>query len=363
MKSKIMLTIAFGGLSATALLIRAQAPAPAPALRTGPGVQAGNDAKEAEVLAACKAPPPARGGRGRGAAGGPGRAQAAAPVRSDTANDIPGVIAAGTKWKEVLDIPGNNADGIVATKDGGILMAQNDKSSVSKLDKNGKLSVVYSGLNTSGSLAMNSKGVLFVANRGLHPSIEELAPKKRVFADKLSDGDPLDCLGGVLNDMVADSKGGVYFTGAGLHYANPQGVVTGYGANLQTNGIMLSPDEKTVYVTNGGKLAAFDVQPDGSLTNQRDFGMWAGGGGDGSTFDAAGRLYVTSGPGIQVISPEGKLLGLIPTPHDVISLAFGGKDKKTLYAVGREGGNQAPGNKAIILTIQTIAQGPKGRGK
>ena len=43
------------------------------------------------------------------------------------------------------------------------------------------------------------------------------------------------------------------------------------------NGIILSPDEKTLYVTNGGVVLAFDVQADGSLTNQREFGMLRGG--------------------------------------------------------------------------------------
>jgi gluconolactonase len=348
-------------LGATVALIRAQAPASAPALRTGPGVQAANDAKEPELLATCKVPPPARGG-GRGRAGAPGRGAppAAAGPKDYTVTEIPGVIAAGEKWKEVVEIEGNNADGIIA-KDGGILMAQNDKSDIVKLDKNGKLSVVYSGLNTSGSVAMNSKGALFVVNRGLNESIEQLAPQRKVLANKMN-GDPLDCVGG-LNDIVADSKGGVYVTMGGLYHADAKGVVTRYGQNLQTNGIILSPDEKTVYVTNGGTLVAMDVQPDGSLTNQRDVVKWEGGGGDGSTFDAAGRLYVTSTAGIQVISPDGKILGVIPAPHGVISVTFSGKDRKTLYAVGREGGNQAPGNKAIILAIQMIAQGPKGRGK
>jgi gluconolactonase len=348
-------------LGATVALIRAQPPAPAPALRTGPGVQAANDAKEPELLATCKVPPPARGG-GRGRAGAPGRGAppAAAGPKDYTVTEIPGVIAAGEKWKEVVEIEGNNADGIIA-KDGGILMAQNDKSDIVKLDKNGKLSVVYSGLNTSGSVAMNSKGALFVVNRGLNESIEQLAPQRKVLANKMN-GDPLDCVGG-LNDIVADSKGGVYVTMGGLYHADAKGVVTRYGQNLQTNGIILSPDEKTVYVTNGGTLVAMDVQPDGSLTNQRDVVKWEGGGGDGSTFDAAGRLYVTSTAGIQVISPDGKILGVIPAPHGVISVTFSGKDRKTLYAVGREGGNQAPGNKAIILAIQMIAQGPKGRGK
>jgi gluconolactonase len=357
MKSTQMLIIALGVVGATGVLSHGQAPAPA-APRTGPGVQAAQDAKEPEVLAACKTPPPARGGgrgRGRGAAGA---AAAPAGPRDYAVTEIPGVIAAGTKWTEVMAIDGNNADGIIATKDGGILMAQNDKSDVAKLDKNGKLTVVYSGLNTSGSLAMNSKGVLFVANRGLNPSIDELAPKKKVLANK-SNGDPLDCIGGVLNDIVADSKGGVYFTMAGLWYANPKGEVMKYGENLNTNGIILSPDEKTVYVTNAGTLAALDVQPDGSLTNQREFVKWEGGGGDGSTFDGAGRLYVTSTAGIQVISPEGKILGVIPAPRGLISLAFSGPDRKTLYAVGRDGAN----NQDWILSIPTIAQGPKGRGK
>jgi gluconolactonase len=361
MKSKQTLLIAMVVLGAAAAVIRAQAPAPAPALRTGPGVQAANDAKEPEVLATCKVPPPARGGgRGRGGAGR-GAPPAAAGPKDYTVTEIPGVIAAGQKWTEVMDIPGNNADGIIATKDGGILLAQNDNSDVAKLDKNGKLSVVYSGLNTSGSVAMNSKGVLFVVNRGMNESIGELAPQRKVLANKVN-GDPLDCAGG-LNDIVADSKGGVYFTMGGLYRADAKGVVTKYGQNLQTNGIILSPDEKAVYVTNGGTLVAMDVQPDGSLTNQHDVAKWEGGGGDGSTFDAAGRMYVTSSAGIQVISPDGKVLGVIPTPHGVISVTFSGKDRKTLYAVGREGGNQAPGNKAIILTIRMIAQGPKGRGK
>lgn len=346
-----------GVIGATATLIWAQAPA----LRTGPGVQAANDAKEPEVLATCKVPPPARGA-GRGRAGGRGRGPAPVGGPKDyTVTEIPGVIAAGQKWKEVIEIEGNNADGIIATKDGGILLAQNDKSDIAKLDKNGKLSVAYSGLNTSGSVARNSKGALFVVNRGMNESIDELAPQRKVLANKVN-GDPLDCAGG-LNDIVADSKGGVYFTMGGLYHADAKGVVTKYGQNLQTNGIMLSPDEKKVYVTNGGTLVAMDVQPDGSLTNQRDFAKWEGGGGDGSTFDAAGRLYVTSSAGIQVIAPDGKVLGIIPAPHGVISVTFSGKDRKTLYAVGREGGNQAPGNKAIILTIPMIAQGPKGRGK
>jgi len=214
------------------------------------------------------------------------------------------------------------------------------------------------GLNTSGSVDMNSKGALFVVNRGLNQSIMQLAPQRKTLADKYN-GDPIDCLGGVLNDITADSKGGVYFTMGGLFRADAKGVITRYGENLNTNGIVLSADEKHLWVTNGATLAEFDVQPDGSLTNQREFAKLDGA-GDGSTFDSAGRIYVTTtSPGVQVIGPDGKSLGMIPTPRGVISVAFSGPNRKTLYAVTRDNAQ----NKDWILGIEMIAQGPKGRGK
>jgi gluconolactonase len=340
---------------APATLNFGQAPAP----RTGPGVQAAQDAREPEVLAGCKNPPsPGRGrGRGPGPAGTPANTGPAL-AKEYTITEIPGVIRAAVRWNEIMPVDGNNADGIVAAKDGGILIARNDKSDVVKLDRKGELSVVYSGTNTGGALAVNSKGVLFLANRGLNPSIVELAPEKKTLADKYQ-GDPLDCIGGVLNDITADSRGGVYFTMSGLLYADPKGVVTRYGENLATNGIVLSADEKTLYVTNAGTLAALDVQKDGSLTHQREFTRWEGGGGDGSTFDAAGRLYVTTPAGVQVVGTDGKILGVIPAPRNLISLVFSGPDRKTLYAVGRDGAR----NQDWLLSIGMIATGPKGRGK
>jgi sugar lactone lactonase YvrE len=348
-----MLTFALGVFGAAAALCQIQPPA---GLRSGPGVQAAQDEREPEVLKACKTQPPATAGPG---GRGPAPANAAAGPRDYTVMGIPGVIGAGQQWRETWVVDGNNADGIVATNDGGLLIAQNDKSDVVRLDKNSKTSVAYTGTNTGGSLAMNSKGALFIANRGLNPSIEQLAPQRKTLANRYND-DPLDCIGGVLNDLTADSKGGVYFTMGGVFYADPKGKITRYGENPRTNGIVLSPNEKQLYVTNGTTLAAFDVQEDGSLTNQREFAkLEAGGNGDGSTFDAAGRLYVTSNPGVQVFGPDGKYLGLIPTPRGIISVAFSGPDRETLYAVARDNAQ----NKDWIIAIQTIAQGPKGRGK
>jgi len=120
------------------------------------------------------------------------------------------------------------------------------------------------------------------------------------------------------------------------------------------NGIAVTLDARTLYVIDshpkpGGnrKIWAFDIEPKGSLGNQRlifDFGK--GRGGDGLRVDREGNLWVAAGisvrrgpgenldvpPGVYVISPKGALLGRIPIPENLITnVAFGGPEMKTLY--------------------------------
>jgi gluconolactonase len=347
------------------------------------GFGAGAQGRPADYLKSCKVAPEGRGG---GGGRGPGRGPAAPATfdaRDYTVAGIPGVIAAGAKWTEVFHGDGNNADGLVGTNDGGVLFAQNDNNQVGKIDKNGKIAFPYTGLNVSGSLAMNSKGTLFVLNRGYgglsgtargYASIDELEPKKRVFADKAPDGDPMDCIGGVLNDAAAASNGGVYFTMAGLYYAAPDGKVSKQDAKdgaprLGTNGIILTPDEKHVIVTNAGTLAILDVTANGQLTNQRKFAdldrtglaEGQGAGGDGSCFDADGRFYITAANGVQVFDKNGKHLGNIPASRNLVSVTISGAQRRTLYAVTAANVNGE--RKVWIESIPLLASGPKGRGK
>jgi gluconolactonase len=341
-------------------------------------LQAPRDPGYAALIATCKTPPPAAAPRGGGAPGarpggaapGGGAPQGAAPQGraggapagpvAYTVTGIPGVIAAGQRWKLEWQVQGNNADGILADTDGALLLAQNDNGAIVKL-VNGKVTTLYRDLNTSGAMSKTPKGDLFVVERGLHNAVRQLAPQNRIHANTFN-GDPLDCLGGVINDLTADSKGGVYFTHGGLFYADAKGVVTRYGENLRTNGVVLSADEKTLYVTNGNSVAAFDVQTNGSLTNQRVFVTLPSGGGDGLTIDAQGRLYITAGPNLHVAAPDGKLLGSIPSPVSLITAAFAGPDKKTMYAVTSlraADGTQS----AEVYSIPMIAEGYKGRAK
>ena len=301
------------------------------------------------------------------ARGGAARWRSAAAGRRDyTVTEIPGVIAAGQNGRSSGSRPATTATASSAPMTAALLLAQNDSSRVVKLDKNGKPSVAYSDTHTGGALSINSKGDLFIVERGLRLTIEQLTPQRKVLADSYQ-GEPLDCIGGVINDLTADSKGGVYFTMGGLFYADPKGVVTATARTSTTNGVILSADEKTLYVTNGPTLAAFDVQSDGSLTNQREFVKLTAGGGDGSTIDSQGRLYVTTDAGVEVIGRDGKNLGVIPTPRGVITLCVrrqGQEDavRPRARRARTPSGNEVA-NAAQVWSIPMIAQGYKGRAK
>jgi gluconolactonase len=296
---------------------------------------------------------------------------------------IPGVVAAGAKWQLVwADF--KTADGIVGAADGGVIFAQEQSDSVKKLDPAGKEWILVPFSHGVGSVSLDTQGRLFAVERtcteplnselpGCNelPRIVELLPERRVLATSFANGTPF----GRLNDLVVDGKGGAYFTvGGGAYYVDPKGAVTAVVESIRPNGLMLSPDQKTFYVTNNTGVLAFDVKADGTTTNRRDFGALDGDdGGDGMAIDSEGRLYVTAAKGVHVLSPRGEHLGLIPTPRRPITLAFSGPDKKTLYvpqmgAVGPDGKAWATPEliRNTAMTIYTLAmqsQGFKGRPK
>lgn len=352
---------------------------PRDAMRT-PGVQAGADPNRAAfVMANCRnpsaaQPPQGRGGGGPAAPAGPagrGAAQAAVQPAPYMVTAIPGVIAAGQRWRVLWEDSGNNADSPIGVEDG-VLIAQNDKSQILEVGLNGKVELVATDTYTGGALAMTRDGRLWVGERALNRGIWQVLPQRRLFTN-MKDGEPLECLGpGVLNDMVADSRGGIYFTMGGVYYANPQGVVSGRFGTVGGNGLILSRDGKTLYVTGRlmnatppadlavpagapmptGGLVAFDVQADGTLANERQF-AWAG--GDGTAVDDDGRLYTTGNGGVWVITANGSIAGFIPAPRNLISVAFGGPNKRTLFGVAIRD--------VQIFAIDMLARGIQGRPK
>jgi gluconolactonase len=303
------------------------------------------------------------------------------PARTVMVTSIPGVVASGAAWTiawQGLD----NADGIVGTDDGGLLFAQEQPSRVSRLDRADRMSVLLTDTHGAGALSLDAAGRIVAVQRTCTDpgrasaagpcteptAIAVLSPERQTLTDNM-EGMPL----GRLNDLVAARSGDVYFTSSGAYRLDPAGHVSSLGEDIRANGIMLSRDERVLYVTNGNTILAFDIRPDGSAWRRRDFATLSGGSaGDGMAIDAEGRVYVTSNPGVQVFAADGASLGLIPTPRAAISVAFSGEGRRTLYVVGSgaivdgkefETPAGVRNNAKTIYRLAMLAAGFTGRAK
>ena len=276
---------------------------------------------------------------------------------------IQGVIAGGTKV-ELVGADFEGTSGTVPAPDGGLFLSNRDVSRITKIASDGTRSTYFADANLPNGLAIDHQGRLVAAQWTRPPQIGVIGEEPMMLANKFE----RRSFGGV-NDLVVDMKGGVYFTDhidAVVYYVGPSQQVIKIDETLgRPNGITLSPDGKVLYVsdTQGPAVIAYDVQPDGSTGNRREFAMLEdvrktatgmASSADGITIDAAGRLYVTARSTVQVFSPQGELLGIIPVPNGRMqSVAFAGPDKKTLYVTGG----------TTVYKIAMEAEGFKGRPK
>ena len=152
------------------------------------------------------------------------------------------------------------------------------------------------------------------------------------------------------NDLWIRPDGGLYFTdplykrdywkrdpkmqqdGQHVYFMTPnRKTVTRVATDLkQPNGIIGTPDGKTLYVADIGarKTYAYDIQPDGALTNKH---LFCNLGSDGMTIDAEGNVYLT-GRGVTVFDQTGKQIEQIPMPEGwTANITFGGKDRDLLF--------------------------------
>jgi gluconolactonase len=310
----------------------------------------------------------------------PGQGQPPLPPATDTvAPEIPGVVKAGTKVIVIKD-DFQGTEGPVALPDGTLAFTEGGANRITRIDRDGKVSVYLENSNGSNALAFDSKGRMVSVQRGpAHVQIGVIGPKgaEATLADDFN-GNP--------NDLVLAKNDGIYFTVPGplseaqargkapsatpfvaaVYYIAPN---SGRAAKVaegitNPNGIQLSPDEKTLYVndTRGEYLIAMDVQGNGTLGPKRNFARYEGvqkdaqgvaSGADGLAVDTEGRVYAATAIGVQVFSPRGQHLGTIPLARAPQNLAFAGPDKKTLYIVGRN----------AAWKVQMLSTGYKGRAK
>ncbi|MGY8767670.1 MAG: SMP-30/gluconolactonase/LRE family protein [Pirellulales bacterium] len=256
-------------------------------------------------------------------------------------------------------------EGPTADSQGNLFFTDIPASRIYRLDTQGKVSTFVGDSGHANGLMLDKNGILFacqmdgqlVSYDGNGKPIKVLAKKhenKRFNAP---------------NDLVLDKAGGIYFTDPryraplpwpqvkeAVYYVNAQGNITRLVDDLQApNGVLLSPDEKTLYVIPSmqKQMMAYPVESPGKLgkgkvlcelqQKEKD----GNSGGDGLTIDTLGNLYITSSLGIQVVSPAGEHLGTIPFPQHPANVTFGGKQRTTLFVTARTG----------VYSVEMKAQG------
>jgi len=223
--------------------------------------------------------------------------------------------------------PGQFADGVLIGSNGltldaqgRLLAAEHGSRRVTRMEKNGSLTVLadrYQGkrLNSPNDLVVTKNGSIYFTDPfGLTRTFPGSVPD--AFRRELD------------------------FTG--LYRVTAPGTIELLSKDLSyPNGLALSPDERQLYVANSRPekyWMVFDVRSDGSIANGRQFFVSEDTTDvvpDGMKVDTAGNLYLTGPGGILIVNSSGKQLGTIRVPETVANLAWGDADGKTLYITAR----------------------------
>jgi gluconolactonase len=287
---------------------------------------------------------------------------------------IPGVVKAGTKIEIVVHgLRGSDAG--AGMPDGSILVTAN--GGLIKVGVNGDVTTLVKDAGRAAGLAIDSKGQVLATQYTGKVSIIYPAGSAKVLTDNFEGKHYIRP-----NDLVVDKKGGIYFTDCyqlrqkhspddlpqAVYYIEPHSMKVIRVADHigRPNGITLSPNEKILFVNDwdGPYLLSYDVQPDGTLKNRKNFGPYTlkqktdhgmVSGADGLCIDNAGHLFAATPAGIQVFNARGKHLGDIEAPYDEPpqNCGFAGPGKSYLYVQGR----------GVVYRIHTLGVGLKNRSR
>jgi gluconolactonase len=192
-------------------------------------------------------------------------------------------------------------------------------------------------------IRFDSRGNMLIADYKMHNILKvDMSTKKvSVYAHEGRMSQP--------NDIAIDDQDRLYASdpnwkaGTGRVWRiDTDGKFTLLDSMATVNGIDVSPDNKTLYVNEILKIWAYDLSPEGNISNKRlviefpDFGM------DGMRVDVDGNIYQARyGKGVVAkVSPEGKILKeIVLKGKKPTNVAFGGKDGRTMYVTLQDQGN------------------------
>jgi len=213
--------------------------------------------------------------------------------------------------------------------------------------KNDKFTTFRSPSNNSNGLTLDKERRLIACEHGLRRVTRTESDGTITVLAERYEGKRLNSP----NDVAVKSDGAIYFTDPpygvrreerelnfqGVYRISPDGRALTLLAKdfIKPNGLAFTPDEKTLYIddTERGHIRAFDVKPDGTITNGHVFARAPS--TDGMKVDTAGNVYCACRDGVMMFDPTGKPLGMFPTPQQPTNCAFGDADWKTLYITCR----------------------------
>jgi sugar lactone lactonase YvrE len=158
------------------------------------------------------------------------------------------------------------------------------------------------------------------------------------------------------SDMVVDGRGNAYVGNIGFEFGSGDpapgilAVVTPDGSARQVadqiffaNGMAVTPDNATLILAEsyGNRLTAFDIAPDGSLSNRRTWADLAGGYPDGICLDAEGAVWYADVPNKRCVRVRegGQVLQAIDLDRGCFACTLGGDDRRTLFLTVAEWSN------------------------
>jgi gluconolactonase len=264
-------------------------------------------------------------------------------------------------------------EGPAVDREGDLYFSDGPNDRILRRTPDGKVSVFHSPCGRANGLAIDAEGRLVMCQSAGEGGKRRVARRekdgKETVLAETYDGKPFIAP----NDLTIDKEGRIYFSDpyygppaeksqpvSGVYRIDAPGKVVRVIEDLQRpNGILLTPDNQLLYVSDRGtqKLHRYEVQEDGGLKAAGviyDFSPDRG--IDGLALDEEGNIYGAAGEGkttgLFVISPDGKLLLHQPMPEFSTNTEFGGADGRELFLTA--GGS--------VYRLRTVVRGARTPG-
>ncbi len=265
--------------------------------------------------------------------------------------DWPKPVATGLSKNQFLSdilIPGENwelvgqgykfTEGTAANAAGEVYYQDIPNSKTYKVTIDKKLSELTVNAKQASGTSFGPDGKRYVAAGATNQIISyDANGKENIVAENIAG-----------NDLVVAKNGNIYVTApdgtqnpSKIYLIKPNGEKKLVDEGLKfANGITLTPDQTQLYITESAShwVWIYNINADGTLSNKQRYGWlhspdnsdnaWA----DGLRCDTAGRVYVTSTLGIQILDQLGRVNAILPSPGRQISnCCFGGANFDILY--------------------------------